>query len=76
MNKRISAEDLYTQDTALEIMQCDRPTLNKLVRQGDIDRIKCIKDKRFSFYLKSQIDDYKNKQQEFEFYYEKEARNV
>lgn len=64
MNK-ITRNSLYTQQEALKILSVDRVVLNKLVKEKTIQRVKSSKDKRYSFYLKEQIDNYVNKAEEF-----------
>lgn len=65
---KINRENLVLQKEALEILKCDRSKLNQYVNQGELQRIKSRKDKRYSFYLKSAIEELANREEEF--YYE------
>ena len=62
---KITRNSLYTQQEALKILSVDRVVLNKLVKEKTIQRIKSSKDKRYSYYLKEQIDNHVNKAEEF-----------
>jgi hypothetical protein len=68
MKNNIKASDLFTQREALEVLKVDRIFLNRLVKENILHRIKCSADKRFSFYLRSEIEKYLNRKKEY--YYE------
>lgn len=68
MSNLIEREDLVSQKQALDILKCDRTKLNQYVNQDEIKRIKSRKDKRYSFYLKSAVEELANREEEF--YYE------
>jgi len=67
MNNKITPDLLYTREEVIELgISADK--LKALVRKGNIHRIRCCADKRFSFFLKKEIN---NLLQQPEFYFEK-----
>jgi hypothetical protein len=67
-NNEITGDLLYTKDEVLEL-DISYDKLKDLVKKGVVRRVKCTSDRRFSFFLKTEIDPHVNKNKNT-FYFE------
>lgn len=65
--ENISKEELIIQKQALAILKCDKVKLYEYIEKGKLRRIKSNRDKRYTYYLKSAVEELANKE---EFYYQ------
>ena len=56
--------EFYTTDEVLEVLKISYDDLKKLVKQQKLERYKSCRDKRYTFYLKSQVNSVKEMTEE------------
>ena len=66
---KIKRQDLYTTEEASQKLKIHRTELSRYVREGKLSRVKNQINKCYSYYLKTEIDNFARGRQE-EFYIE------
>ena len=69
LTSNIKRQDLYTTEEASQKLNIHKTELSRYVREGKLSRVKNKMNKCYSYYLKTEIDDFDRERQE-EFYIE------
>ncbi len=69
LTSNIKRQDLYTTEEASQKLNIHKNELSRYVREGKLSRVKNKMNKCYSYYLKTEIDDFDRERQE-EFYIE------